>query len=115
MIKKQADNALPIVKAEVLERIGGDESFLQELLTLYFEEFAEKTKILDTEIQKKNFAAIQELGHNLKGASANLSLPALQAAAYDMEFAGREKKIEKAQAALAALKKEFKILKEYLG
>jgi HPt (histidine-containing phosphotransfer) domain-containing protein len=105
---------LPINFPEVLERIGGDELFLEELLKIYFEEFGEKHAQLEKAIGQGNFTLIQELGHSLKGASANLSLAVLKKVCLSLEMSGREKKIDQAQSALTALEKEFQRLKDYL-
>jgi HPt (histidine-containing phosphotransfer) domain-containing protein len=102
-------------RKEVLERIGGDEDFLKELMEIYQQEFAEKTELLDKAIKEKNFEVIREAGHSLKGASANLSLPALREAAWEMEMAGKEQNLEQAKKALAKLKKEYQRLLAYLG
>lgn len=115
MGNKNAARDVPIQKAEVLERIGGDASFLEELLTLYDEEFATKTEALESALRKKNFASLENLGHGLKGSSANLSLPGLQEASYRMETAGREKDIAAAKTAMAELKREYARLKEYFA
>jgi HPt (histidine-containing phosphotransfer) domain-containing protein len=104
----------PIDFCEVLERIGGDELFLQELLKIYFQEFSAKRTLLQEAIAQGNFTLIQELGHSLKGASANLSLASLKKVCFSLEIAGREKKIEQAQNALRALETEFQRLKDYL-
>jgi HPt (histidine-containing phosphotransfer) domain-containing protein len=104
----------PIDFGEVLERIGGDELFLQELLKIYFQEFSAKRTLLQEAIAQGNFTLIQELGHSLKGASANLSLASLKKVCFSLEIAGREKKIEQAQNALRTLETEFQRLKDYL-
>lgn len=109
-----ANRVLPIDYSEVLERIGGDELFLQELLKIYFEEFDKKRTLLAEAIEQGNFTLIQELGHSLKGASANLSLTSLQKASFSLEMAGREKKIDQAQTAFSSLEAEFQRLKDYL-
>jgi HPt (histidine-containing phosphotransfer) domain-containing protein len=57
---------------------------------------------------------IQELGHSLKGASANLSLALLKKASFSLELSGRDKKIDLAQSALRSLETEFQRLKDYL-
>ncbi len=105
---------LPIDYSEVLERIGGDELFLEELLKIYFEEFSEKIALLREAIEQGNFSLIQELGHCLKGASANLSLASLKKACFALEVSGREKNIEQAQSAFLSLGTEFQRLKNYL-
>ncbi len=75
----------PIDYPSVLERIGGDLSFLEELLNLYFEDFSEKYEQLHKAIEQKNFDLIRELGHSLRGSSANLSLIFLQETSFHLE------------------------------
>ncbi len=113
--KRTRAAAPPIIREEVLERIGGDEAFFQELLKLYDEEFASKSKALKKAVLKSDFKALQELGHSLKGSSANLSLPGLRAAAFALETAGRESDIAGAKSALTRLKDEYARLKACRG
>jgi HPt (histidine-containing phosphotransfer) domain-containing protein len=115
MEKKPDEGTLPINRAEALDRIGGDPDFLKELLGIYSEEFVLKAKELRAAIDGQEFQTIQELGHSLKGSSANLSLPGLRQAAMDIETAGREKNIQKAKESFACLEKEFERLKKYLA
>ncbi|MCX6564176.1 MAG: Hpt domain-containing protein [Candidatus Aminicenantes bacterium] len=110
-----ADSGIPMNKAEALDRVGGDEAFLRELLDMYAAEYAEKTGAMENAIRAADFRAIRDLGHGLKGSSANLSLPQLQDAAFDMETAGLEKDLEGALKALNRLGHEYRRLKDYLG
>jgi HPt (histidine-containing phosphotransfer) domain-containing protein len=105
----------PIDFPSALARIGNDESFLQELLEIYKMDFKAKIEGLQNAIDQEDFLSIQELGHSLKGASANLSLIFLQKAAFDMESAGRDKNIDKARGALGDLGEEFQNLQEFLS
>ncbi len=105
----------PIDFASALERVEGDKSFLEELLDLYFEDFSEKYERLQKAIEQKNFDLIRELGHSLRGSSANLSLTFLQETSFHLEVAGRERNVEKAKKALALLDQEFKKLKDFLS
>ena len=95
--------------------MGGDESFLSELLALYFEDFPQKIEKLQMAIEQKNFELIRKLGHSLKGSSATLSLTFLQEASSQMEMAGGDKDIVKANKALVFLRQEFKRLEDYLS
>jgi HPt (histidine-containing phosphotransfer) domain-containing protein len=104
----------PIDFPTVLERIGGDTAFLKDLLDLYFQEFSEKRNLLEDALARGDSTQIQEVGHSLKGASANLSLAPLQGLALTIEMAGREKDLEKARQAIGALSPEFQKLKEFL-
>jgi HPt (histidine-containing phosphotransfer) domain-containing protein len=105
----------PIDYSSSLERVGGDKSFLMELLDLYLDEFSEKHTQLQEAIQKNKFDLILELGHSLKGASANLSLIFLQEASLQMEIAGKERDKVKAKKALSRLEQECKRLKDFLS
>lgn len=106
---------LPLDYASALERTGGDESFLKELLSLFLEDFPEKFRQLQKAIEDKNFDQIKKLGHTIKGSSANLSLTFLQEASLKMEMAGRENDIKKVKDALALLEGEFKRLEDFLS
>ncbi len=105
----------PIDYPSVLERIGGDKSFLKDLLNLYFEDFSEKYERLQKALEQKNFDLIRELGHSLRGSSANLSLTFLQETSFHLEKSGKERNAEKAKKALALLEQEFKKLKDFLS
>ncbi len=107
-------NAGPIDMDSVLERIGGDESFLQELLDIYIEDFIEKYSQLELAITQADHNNVKEIGHSLKGSSGNLSLNGLHETAYGIELAGRESNIEKARLLFIRLKEEFKKLKDFL-
>jgi len=105
----------PIDYSSALERIGGDRELLEELLELYVQDFQEKYSLLQKAINQKDYNQIREVGHSLKGSSANLSLIPLNKASFIMETAGREKNIENAEKALALLDQEFKRLQNFLS
>jgi HPt (histidine-containing phosphotransfer) domain-containing protein len=105
----------PIDFHSALARIGNDESFLHELLDMYKMDFGAKFEGLQNAINQEDFVSIQELGHSLKGASANLSLPFLYKAALEMETAGRNKNLDLARGALGTLGQEFQNLQEFLS
>jgi HPt (histidine-containing phosphotransfer) domain-containing protein len=98
-----------------LERTGGDKDFLYELIDMYMEDFIPKYDELKKAIKEENFTAIQETGHYLKGSAANLSLSFLKDASLQMELAGEDKDIKKAQQTLGELKKEFARLKTFIS
>jgi HPt (histidine-containing phosphotransfer) domain-containing protein len=105
----------PFLREEALDRIGGDEEFLNELLALYDEEFTAKKRGLAEAIARRDAARIRESGHALKGSSANLSLPGLQEAAYALEKAGAAGDIAAAEKAFVRLEREYARLKAFLG
>ncbi len=104
----------PIDMDAVLERIGGDETFLQELIDIYIEDFMEKYVQLEQAVARSDFDNIKEIGHSLKGSSGNLSLNGLHETAYGIELSGREKNLEQAKLLFFRLKVEFMKLKNFL-
>lgn len=104
----------PIDLSSVLERIGGDGSFLQELIDIYIDDFIEKYAQIKQAIEQGDFDTIKEAAHNLKGASGNLGLNALQNTSYSLELSGKEKNIDRARQSLHRLGEEFQRLKDFL-
>jgi CheY-like chemotaxis protein len=112
--EKNQRNSLPINLPEVMERIGGDEAFLQELIDIYIEDFVEKYAKLKKAIESRDFQAIKVIGHSLRGSSGNLSLNGLLDTSTDMEQSGKEQDIEKAKLLFIKLNMEFERLKDFL-
>ncbi|MBN2246155.1 MAG: Hpt domain-containing protein [Candidatus Aminicenantes bacterium] len=113
--KKDNPTKIPIHLESALDRTGNDEEFLYELINIYVDDYEEKYQELKSAIEQEDYSQIQEIGHSLKGSSANLSLTYMQAASLDMEMAGREKNIKQAEEALNKLKAEFEVVKEYFA
>ncbi len=105
----------PIDLPSALERVGDDKEFLDSLLDMFTEDFIEKSGRLRKAVLGKDFGAVGEIGHSLKGASSNLSLLPLQEACFQMERAGRDQDIRLAEEALTMMDKEFGRLKEFLA
>jgi len=97
----------PIDIKQVKERIGLNKKIFLKLINMFREEFPHKLKALKASIDENDFNKIQEIGHHIKGSSANLCLPYLQIESSRMETAGQEKDIQKAQKAYQNLNKEF--------
>ncbi len=112
--EKNQRDSLPIDLSEVMERIGGDEAFLQELIDIYIEDFVEKYAKLRKAIESSDFQAIKVIGHSLRGSSGNLSLNGLLDTSTDMERSGKEQDIEKAKLLFIQLNVEFERLKDFL-
>ncbi len=112
--QSSAKPADPINYVEVLERIGGDVGFLEELLDIYFVEFQERRSQIEKAIAGEDFGIIQEIGHSLKGASANLSLPELRRVAASLEAAARDRNIEQARQAFVSLLNECGLLHDFV-
>ena len=108
------ENIPPIDLKDALERTGDDMDFLLELLEMYEKDFRAKAATLETALAGFDFEALREIGHYLKGSSANLSLGPLREAAFMLERAGTEKDPEGAIEGMARLKRGFEDLERYL-
>ena len=104
----------PLDVPAALERIGGEMEFLWELLEIFQDDFRDKIGRLKDAVKSKDFNAVQNIGHALKGASANLSLLPLQAACKKMEEAGRSHEAQASEEALGEMEKEFERLLSFL-
>lgn len=105
----------PIDYTSALERLEGDEEFLNELLAIYQEDFLEKQSLLIAAVERNDFVEIAKLGHGLKGGSANLSLTQLRETASLIEAAGKECDPAAARRFINRLMEEFKRLQEFLN
>ena len=94
-------------KDELLNRVGGDEELLQELLNLFLVNFPGQLHELRQALQHNDAVKIAEQAHTIKGASANLGAHTLKHKAFKMETAGKNNDLILAQATLNQLDSEF--------
>jgi len=99
---------------EALNRMGGDEIFLSELINDYITDFNHYYSNIKVAVEENAFSEISVIGHTLKGSSEMLSLISLSLISSQMEIAGVEKNISSARKLLSELKNEFKILIDFL-
>lgn len=112
--EKSQRDTIPIDLPSVMDRIGGDENFLHELIDIYIEDFIEKYTNLKQAIDRSDFLVIKKIGHSLRGSSGNLSLNGLHNTSANIEQSGREENIEQAKLLFIQLNKEFEKLKNFL-
>ncbi len=98
---------------EAVERLGGDESFLYELLNDFISEYRNYMDELQKEIGERNFDKIYVIGHTVKGASALLSLGNIREFSYQLEKAGKSRDIDKIKVIFDELQSEYDNLVEY--
>jgi CheY-like chemotaxis protein len=106
------DNATPnptdiFNKDELLSRAGGDNKLMNDLLKVFLENFPGKLQELKQALHQNDTERLADHAHTIKGASANLGAHTLQAAAFKIETAGRDKNLTRAQVALNQLDSEF--------
>jgi CheY-like chemotaxis protein len=97
---------LVFVKAELLDRVGGKEDLLRNLLGVFRDDSARMLAELQTAVQAGDTATIQHVAHSLKGMVGFFEVPSAFDAALHLETLGRHKDLDKSAEALAVLQAE---------
>lgn len=92
---------------ELLERIDGDRAFLSELLDLFRQDYPGQLQAAREAVSKGDAAALQRVGHALKGALGNLAAPIASRLAGELESMGRSGDIALAGTRVAELEEEL--------
>jgi two-component system sensor histidine kinase/response regulator len=92
---------------ELLERIDDDRTFLSELLELFREDYPSQIRTAREAVSRGDAAALQRVGHALKGALGNLAAPIASRIAGEIESMGRTADIALAGTRLTELEEEL--------
>ena len=101
--------------AAVLDRIGGDEELLRELVGIYLEDEGRLLEDISGAVAAGDADALRRSAHTLKGAVSNFSAPAAWAAAQALESAGRDVRMMEAPGLLADLRRQLGRVREALA
>jgi HPt (histidine-containing phosphotransfer) domain-containing protein len=102
-------------RPSALDRLGGDEDLLQELLGMLLAQMAEMIPRLAHAIQQGDADSLERIAHSLRGAAASLSAERFRQSAHELELMGRARDLSQAQRALDRLEQESRLLRETLG
>jgi HPt (histidine-containing phosphotransfer) domain-containing protein len=94
----------------VLDRVGGDESLLKEITEIFLAEYPGLIDGIREAIQQQDPRKLEHCAHTLKGSVSNFGVDAATDAAYQLEIAGRRRRLEDAPDALRALESHFEAL-----
>jgi len=90
----------PIVDREsALERFGGDEALLADVIRVFIEDCPARLDEIRTAVEARDAEGIRNSAHALKGAAGNLSARGLFEAAAVLERVGAESRLDAAEAA----------------
>ncbi len=87
-------------RAAALDRLGGDESLLDELIELFFKDYPVLARRLTEALTRGDLASLREPAHKLKGSLGALGLPATADLAQEIESASQ---VEDATAAVSLI------------
>lgn len=93
--------------ARALERLGGDEALLNELIGIFLEETPKQLTILDQSIAASDFPLIERTAHTLKGELSYLGLSEIAENCRVLEGLGREQRLAEAVEVLRTLNSEL--------
>ncbi|HOP62267.1 MAG TPA: Hpt domain-containing protein [Spirochaetota bacterium] len=96
-----------IKRSELEDRLDKDFSLFAELTDLFFDDSLSLLKKIEDSINRKDADALRKTAHTLKGAVANFSAPRAYNAAFELETAGRENRLDDAETKLDTLKREI--------
>lgn len=107
--KAGADDGPTVFDREAaLDRLGGDEEILDEVIAVFIEDGARQVKELTSALQKQeDLSRVQNLAHTLKGAAGNIGAAALQQVSHDIEIAAREDRLSDASSHATKLDQEL--------
>jgi len=102
-------------REDLLERLGGDETFLNELWPIFLEDAEISFRRLKAAIEQGDLEKIFYYAHTIKGSAANVGATVLRKAALEMEMAGQNEDLVLAKVLYSNLQKAFQSLQEYFS
>jgi two-component system sensor histidine kinase/response regulator len=91
----------------ILERVGGDIEFFQEIAGLFAEDCPKLLTEIRTAISTRDPEALQRAAHTLKGSVSNFGAEPARLAALRLEMLGRNGDLTEAPEACSALEQEM--------
>lgn len=98
-----------------LERLGGDEQFLNELLMDLIEQIDDTLDNIKQAIAEEDFENLKTLSHSLKGASANLNVSRMASHFLQLEGLGMENTVDGASDLIELVTKDRNDLEAFLN
>jgi HPt (histidine-containing phosphotransfer) domain-containing protein len=99
---------------ELLERVGGDRTFLSELADVFRQDYPKRLRAIRTALAQNDAAGLRRSSHELKGALSNLAAPQAREAVATLEAIGASCDLTGADAVLSGLETEIQQVVESL-
>lgn len=98
--------------AAALQRLEGDEALLQDLITIFFDDYPRLSEGLNQGLAQGDLAAVRQAAHSLKGSLGYLAAGDAAALAMDIENACRTNDAAKAAELLPMLTAEVEAARQ---
>jgi len=99
----------------LLDRVGGDIEFLQEIAGLFLEDCPKLLAQIRTAVSGGDARTLENAAHTLKGSVANFGAEAARDAAFRLEALGRSGDMKPAPDAYSVLEQEIQRFTQELG
>jgi len=109
--KEKVDDSI-FDRQSLMERVGGNEDILRNIIQLFLDETPKQLKNLEEHLISGNLDAAMNGAHSIKGSAGNFGALQMRESAYCLESYCREEDLEKANETFAQLKGCFEKLKE---
>jgi signal transduction histidine kinase/DNA-binding response OmpR family regulator len=104
----------PINIKAALNRLGGNQKILKELLEEFMCYLPNKLQTIDEAVKREDIDLLQREAHSIKGVAANLGAENIADLFSGLEILGRKHDLSHAEEKISDLRIEFKRLEEYL-
>jgi two-component system sensor histidine kinase/response regulator len=102
-----ASAASIVDRNDVLERVGGDEELLHEIIGIFLEEYPSLIAGIRSAVEKQDARSLERSAHNLKGSVCNFGARSATQAALELELMGRKGETHSAGPVVEALELEL--------
>jgi HPt (histidine-containing phosphotransfer) domain-containing protein len=102
-------------RATALKRLGGDESLLQELVAIFFEDYPKLSERLRQGLARGDFASVRQAAHALKGSLQYIGFTDAAELALAIEQANRAEDAAKAEGLASALTMEIEAVQQTMA
>jgi two-component system sensor histidine kinase/response regulator len=100
---------------DVLERVGGDQELLREIIGIFLEEYPALFADIGSSVEKCDARALERSAHTLKGSVSNFGARSATQAAHELELMGRCNDFQRAMGTVDMLKGELAALHSALS
>jgi two-component system sensor histidine kinase/response regulator len=104
----------PLSKTQILDRVGGDETLLKELVDLFIADYPRRVSDIQTAIREGDAQELEQAAHALKGSIGNFTSESAFQAALRLETIGRDRDMAQAPDAMIDLENKVRQLQEQL-
>ena len=94
-------------RSTALERLGGDETLLQQILGIFLEEYPKHVAELESAVSAREAQRLERAAHSLKGELSYIGATEVSQSARRLEEMGRNRELESAGEVLATLEAQL--------